>query len=59
MELVPVSGQLVHRPNAASRTAPAANAGDGLREAGRDLFCLFLGEYDRLRQQLSEAIAVG
>jgi hypothetical protein len=57
MELVPISGQLEHRPNAASRTAPAANAGDGLREAGRDLFCFLLGEYDRLQQLLREAIA--
>jgi hypothetical protein len=50
---------LVHRPNAAGQTAPAAYAGDGLGEAGRDLFCFFLRKYDRLRQQLREAIALG
>src|ERR1700730_5082193 len=59
MELVPVSGQLVHRPDAASRTAPAGYAGDGLSEAGSDLFGFFLRKYDRLRQQLRETIVVG
>jgi hypothetical protein len=30
-----------------------------LGEAGRDLFCFFLRKYDRLWQQLREAIAFG
>jgi hypothetical protein len=59
MELVSISGQLEHRSNAAGRTAPAANDRDGFSDAGRDLFCLFLREYDRFWKQLGEAIAVG
>jgi len=56
-ELVAISGQLIHRPNAAGGAAPAGNGGNSLRGGGRDLFCLFLCKYHGLRQ-LTGAVAV-